>query len=141
MEEHKERFIELDLIRGSAISLMVVFHLLWDLDYYGMSPLDKQIYWYAQICPVIFFTLVGTCLLLSAQHKTRMQLILRGSLILLIGIIISIISQIIIPDKPVTFGVLHCIGISIILSAFVIRKRINYIYPAIAFMILGFIFS
>jgi uncharacterized membrane protein len=137
MEESKEWFVELDLIRGLAIALMVTFHLLWDLDYYGLSPLDKHIYWYAQIVPVIFFLLVGMCLTIAAQHKTRNQLIFRGAIILGIGFIITIISQIIIPDKPVTFGVLHCIGVSMILGAFFIKRRVSVVYASIAFISFG----
>ena len=139
MEKSKERFIEIDLIRGFAIALMVVVHLMWDLDYYGLSPLDRQLYWYAQFCPVIFFTLVGICLVLSARHKTRLQLMSRGLLILVIGFIITGISMIVIPDKPVTFGVLHCIGLSIILSALLVKTKINLLYPAIAVICFGFV--
>jgi uncharacterized membrane protein len=123
MERKEERFIEIDLLRGIAIALMVCFHLLWDLDYYGLNPLDKHIYWYSQICPVVFFSLVGMCLVLSARNKTTKQIVQRGAIILAIGCIISLISMLIIPDKPVSFGVLHCIGLSIIIGAFFMKMR------------------
>lgn len=115
------RFIEIDLIRGFAISLMVVFHLLWDLDYYGMSALNKDVYWYGQICPIIFFCIVGISLVLSAKKKTTEQIVLRGAIILLIGCILSLISRVVIPEKPITFGVLHCIGVSMMVGAFLVK--------------------
>jgi uncharacterized membrane protein len=123
--EREGRFIEIDLVRGIAIAFMVAFHFLWDLDYYGMSPLDKQVYWYSQVIPIIFFILVGMCLVLSAKKKTMEQMMVRGAIILLIGCIISVISTFIIPDKPVAFGVLHCIGLSMILGAFFIKMKVK----------------
>jgi uncharacterized membrane protein len=121
MERNAERFVEIDIVRGAAITMMVVFHFWWDLAYYGMSSFNKHIYWYSQIAPIVFFTLVGMCLILSARHKTLEDLLLRGSAIFAIGCAITMISRVALPDKPVTFGVLHCIGLSMILGAFLVK--------------------
>jgi uncharacterized membrane protein len=141
MDGKKERFIEIDFIRGFAITMMIVFHLFWDLDYYGLSPMDNQIYGYGQLFPPIFFSLVGICLVISSQHKTQKQLIIRGMWILAIGFIITILSRIIIPEKPVTFGVLHCIGLSIILSSFFVKKKTNVSYLSIILITLGILIN
>ncbi len=132
----KERFIELDILRGVAISVTIFFHLLWDLDYYGLSQFDKEMYSYGAYFPTIFFVLVGVCLVISSQHRTTGQLLFRGAWIFGIGLIITAVTTVIIPDKPVTFGVLHCIGISIILSTFFIKfKAYNLVIAP--FLILG----
>jgi uncharacterized membrane protein len=136
-KEERERFIEIDLIRGFALTMMIAFHLLWDLDYYGMSPLNQNIYDYGHAFPPVFFCLVGVCLVISSQHKTRKQLIYRGTGILIIGILLTAFSKIIIPDKPITFGVLHCIGLSIIFSSFIVKKRKNIMYFALIIITLG----
>ena len=117
----RERFIEIDFIRGFALSLMIAFHILWDLDYYGLSPLDQQIYGFGQYVPPVFFSLVGICLVISSQHRRPWELISRGILIFSAGMVITAVTMVVLPDKPVTFGVLHCIGISIILSTLFIR--------------------
>jgi uncharacterized membrane protein len=132
----KERFIELDIIRGVAISVTIFFHLLWDLDYYGLSQVNKEMYSYGAYFPTIFFGLVGVCLVISSQHRTTGQLLIRGAWIFGIGLIITAITTIIIPDKPVTFGVLHCIGSSIILSTFFIKFKVYNLVIA-PFIILG----
>lgn len=136
-----ERFIELDLIRGFAISVMIFFHLIWDLDYYGLSQVNKEMYSYGGYFPTIFFILVGICLVISSQHKTTYQLLFKGLWIFMIGLIITAITIIIIPDKPVTFGVLHCIGISIILSTIFIRFKVYNLIIAPLFIIGGLIIS
>jgi uncharacterized membrane protein len=132
----KERFIELDIIRGFAISVMIFFHLVWDLEYFGLSQFDKEMYSYSAYFPTIFFVLVGICLVISSQHRTTGQLLFRGAWVFGIGLIITAVTTVIIPDKPVTFGVLHCIGCSIILSTFFIRfKAYNLVIAP--FLILG----
>jgi len=114
--EQRDRFAEIDLLRGVALSLMIVFHLLWDLDYYGMKPLDKQTYQYAPITAILFFLVVGISIMLSVEKKTVKQMIVRSLIILSIGCCISVVSLFVLPEKPVYFGVLHCIGISMIIG-------------------------
>jgi uncharacterized membrane protein len=134
-----ERYLELDLIRGFAISVMIIFHLLWDLEYYGISQLDRQFYHYGVYFPPIFFCLVGICLVISAHRKTKNQLLLRGFIIFLLGIGISILSYLIIPEKPVTFGVLHCIGLSIILCVFFLKYSWYNVFLAPVFFAGGYL--
>jgi len=142
MQEREEpvvkssRFTELDIVRSIAISAMVFFHLLWDLDYYGISQLDKQVYSNASYVPIAFFLLIGVCLTISAQHKTTKQIMMRGAMIFMVGICISIVSCIVIPARPITFGVLHCIGLSMIISPLFLRfKTYNILFAP---MVIGF---
>ena len=40
------RFWELDIIRGLAVVMMVFYHFLYDLDYFGGYPLNvRSGYW------------------------------------------------------------------------------------------------
>jgi uncharacterized membrane protein len=137
----RERYLELDIIRGFAISIMIFFHLIWDLDYYGLSQVDKEMYSFGAYFPTIFFILVGICLVISSQHRTTGQLLFRGTWIFAIGLVITAITTVMIPEKPVTFGVLHCIGISIILSTLLIRFKAYNLIIAPIFIIGGLIIS
>jgi len=120
---------------------MIAFHILWDLDYYGLSPLDQQVYGFAQYVPMMFFSIVGICLVLSSQHKKPWQLITRGFLIFGAGMVITAVTMVFLPDKPVTFGVLHCIGVSIILSTIFIRFKAYNILIAPVFILIGIIIN
>lgn len=121
-----QRFIELDVLRGFAIIGMVFLHILWDLDYFGLVPLNHQIYRFQIIVPAMFFLLVGVCLIVSKNKKLNQtlyerkqynqHLLLRGLKIFSLGMIITTITLIVMPNRPIIFGVLHCIGLSIILS-------------------------
>ena len=129
-----QRFIEIDMLRGFAIILMIFGHILWDLDYFGLVPINNGIYSALQrsVQPM-FFLLVGISLIVSKKKIENMRikdknqyykrLIFRGIKILGLGMILTIISLIFVPDKPIYFGVLHCIGLSVILSAPFLKYR------------------
>ena len=123
-----QRFIEIDMLRGVAIILMIFGHTFWDLDYFGLMPINSGIYSILQsTVPPTFFLLVGISLVvskkkienktLSDEKKYYKRLIFRGLKIYGLGMILTIITLVFIPQKPVFFGVLHCIGLSVILSA------------------------
>ena len=148
-KSYNNRFIEIDLLRGFAIFLMVFGHILWDLDYYNIIPLNNDVYSiFQKTAPPLFFLLVGMCTIIgykkkefcSAQEENNFfkHATIRGFKILGLGIALSIITMIFIPERPIMFGVLHCIGLSIILSVPFIKYRkynplfsVGFIYAGI----------
>lgn len=135
------RFIELDVLRGLAIIFMIYLHILWDLDYFGIMPINNEIYKFQKIIPAMFFVLVGMCLIVSRnrqmskpsfdEKKYDKHLLLRGLKILSLGVVITFITMLFLPDKPIFFGVLHCIGLSIILCIpFLKFKSFNLLFGA-----------
>jgi len=151
---HKQisgRFVELDMLRGLAIFLMIFLHVLWDLDYFGLFPLDRELYQYSRIVPILFLLLVGTCLVVSANRKDHKSiqdrwiyekhLMMRGLKIFSLGMVLTSISMIVLPGRPVLFGVLHCIGLSIVLSVPFLRlkhKIYNVLFGVLA-ILTGFV--
>jgi len=131
-----DRFIELDLLRGFAILGMIFLHILWDLDYFGLLPLNQQIYQFQKIVPTLFFLLVGMCIVVSYnrkinkpsynQKKYNQHCVLRGLKIFSLGMALTTITLLFMPDRPIFFGVLHCIGFCIILSALFIKIKPSY---------------
>ena len=141
-----QRFFEIDMLRGLAIILMVFGHILWDLNYFGLIPINNAIYSFLQkTVPPLFFILVGISLIVSrkkAEAKTQMdekeyykRLFVRGLKIFGLGMMLTIFSLIFIPEKPVYFGVLHCIGLSVLLSAPFLKYK-DYALPASIFILL-----
>lgn len=131
-----QRFIEIDVLRGLAIFLMVFGHVLWDLYYFGFLPLNSSVYAALQsFVPQLFFVLVGVGLIVSKkkmenktieeENKYYKKLFVRGFRIFSIGMIFTTVSLLYMPEMPVFFGVLHCIGLSIVLSIPFLKYR-NY---------------
>jgi len=149
---HSKRFVEIDILRGLAIILMVFGHILWDLDYFGIAPMNNAIYSLLQFTvPPLFFLIVGMGLIISKKKIEKMtleqeqkyynHLLLRGLKILSLGMILTIFSLIFIPEKPVFFGVLHCIGLTIILSIPFLRFRTYNLAFALILIFTGSLFA
>ena len=136
--EQSQRFIELDILRGFAIMFMIILHLFWDLDYFGILPLNNTVYSLNIIVPVIFFLLVGICQAVNNnkyQHQPKkmyLRTIQRGLWILNLGMFLTLLTAIFLPDRPILFGVLHCIGCCLILSTLLMRfKSTNLIFATL----------
>jgi len=146
-----QRFIELDILRGFAILFMIILHLFWDLDYFGILPLNKNFYSLNIIVPVMFFLLVGICQAVNNNkyqnqpRKMYLRTIQRGLWIFNLGMLITLLTAVFIPDRPIFFGVLHCIGCCIILSTLLLRcKSTNIIFAALIIvsgLAIGFFYS
>lgn len=128
-KKHKMRFVELDFLRGFAITHMIILHLLWDLDYYKILPLNSLVQQTNVIVQVTFFIIVGICLAITFDKKARnpkklyKHLLKRGLWIFSLGMTITAITLIFMPERPILFGVLHCIGLCIILSIPFLKLR------------------
>jgi len=119
----KSRFIELDFLRGFAIAHMIILHLLWDLNYYGIFNFFPVIQKTNIIVQIMFFTIVGICLSIgfnktdeNKRDKLYLHLLKRGAWIFSLGLVITAVTLVFMPDRPIILGVLHCIGLCIILS-------------------------
>ena len=138
----KKRFWEIDFLRGIAIIMMVIFHFLWDFNYfYNSNIILLDGFWkiFQIITASLFLFLVGVSLSVSNIRKdaSYMKYLKRGLKIFSFGLIITFITMFIFPNNYVIFGILHLIGISIIIS-YVFRKLkyLNLIF-GIIFIICG----
>jgi uncharacterized membrane protein len=119
------RFWEVDLLRGAAVIMMISFHLAFDLSFFGLRPVD--VYsgaWFllARCTSGLFLLLAGISLVLSATRAEPQNrdvfphLLRRGLWIFSLGMGVTLATYILIGEGFIVFGVLHLIGISILLS-------------------------
>lgn len=149
LKKGKDRFWEIDFLRGFAIILMVFFHIIYDLNFFSITNFriySGIILYIARLSASIFVVLAGISLSISYSKsknwlKTNdiiLKFIKRGLKILFLGVIISVITWFYIPRGFVVFGILHFIGTSIILSLIFIRYRVINIIFGLFFIIVGF---
>lgn len=135
---HEGRFWELDLIRGIAVVMMVLFHLAYDLSFFGIYAFDIHSgfwFYFARITAGIFVLLVGVSLALVAsrpvhqkQDELRIRLFKRGTKIFSLGLGITAATYFLVGKGFIIFGILHLIGLSIILAyPFLDFKTLNVI--------------
>ena len=121
------RLWEVDTLRGVAIVLMVFYHFVWDLNYFGLyaaNMLTGPWQVFARSIATLFIFLVGVSLTLSYNRAVRQsehpglfkKFLLRGAKIFGWGLVITVATYLFIGRGFVIFGILHLIGASIILA-------------------------
>jgi len=123
-----KRFIEIDLARGIAVVMMVVYHLLFDLWFFSLYPVPVTSgFWkyFAVATASLFLLLVGISVTISGAHAEKtlstrdfyLKFFKRGLMILAIAAGITVVTWWYLGgDGFIVFGILHLIGFSIILS-------------------------
>ncbi len=145
----KERFWEIDFLRGIAIIAMVISHLLYDLNYFKIykTPLYSDPYLlFLYPVRIIFLVLVGLSLTLSyskaktilTKKQLHLKFVKRGFEIFGLGLLITIATWYYLHEGFIIFGILHCIGISIILVYPLIKYRFQNLILGIIILVLGF---
>ncbi|MBI2530044.1 MAG: DUF1624 domain-containing protein [Candidatus Diapherotrites archaeon] len=140
------RFWELDFLRGIAVVMMIVFHFLWDLNYFGIIQQPLYVgFWglFQKITAISFLLLVGICLTISHNNAVaekigyKMKFLKRGARIFGLGLLITLMTFIFVPQGTIIFGVLHLIGASIILSILFVKLKYANALLGIAFIAIG----
>lgn len=129
-----KRFLEIDLLKGLAVIGMIAFHVFFVLDFYGIANYDMYSGWLlilARFVQFSFIGLVGVSLAISwerSKHKLslkeyRIRNFKRGLIVLSLGYLITLVTYLAIPGQYVRFGILHLIGLGIILFSLVSHRK------------------
>ncbi|MBN1455620.1 MAG: DUF1624 domain-containing protein [Methanomicrobia archaeon] len=149
MTQHlNERFWEIDLLRGVAILMMIFYHVLYDLNRFGGLRIEIHTgFWryFAFATASVFLLLLGVSLTLSyaraAQSSFDQRLfpkyLNRGIRIFAWGLLITAVTWILIRDGFVRWGILHLIGLSIILAYPLLKLRYGNLVLGFLFLLLG----
>ena len=120
--ERLSRFWEVDALRGLAIIGMIVYHLIWDLDFFGYNVSVSGLDVFQKVVAGTFILLVGVSLALSYARKARSwdYYFKRGLMVFGWGMVITVVTKLVLEGSYVRFGVLHLIGVSIALGYFLL---------------------
>lgn len=112
----RPRYQLLDLLRGVAIIAMVVFHVAWDLYYFGYSNVDvtTELGWVIFQKSIVssFLLLVGAGLVLAHGKAIRWNKFWRRfGILVACALLVTAGTYWMFPDFFVFFGVLHAIAL------------------------------
>ena len=148
-KNHKSRFWEVDFLRGLALIMMVLYHLIYNFHYFAQYNIKVYSgFWlyFARTTATIFIFLVGVSLTLSfskahCKIKNNKELFLiflkRGLKVFSWGLIITIITWFFLREGFIIFGILHFIGISIILAYLFLKLHFLNLLIGIIFIFIG----
>lgn len=145
---HK-RFVELDLLRGFAISSMVLYHFLFLLGYFDIAQISLfEGGWlvFARIIQFTFLGLVGISLVISynnsmAEKQFYLKQWRRAVIILFFAMLISVITFFVDSENYVKFGILHLIGVSIFFLSFLVNRKWLVLILGICILIISWLIS
>jgi uncharacterized membrane protein len=146
------RLWEIDLLRTLAIVMMVVYHAAWDIDMLAVEPLLDPFGggWRAlQVaCGSLFLAVMGMTLAvmnargrarglvgwpLYRRHARRAVTVLGAAVLVSAATLIALGS-----GDYVRFGILHCIGVAMLICPLLIRLGIWLLPLAVAVAWAGF---
>jgi uncharacterized membrane protein len=145
-----DRFWEIDFLRGIAIIMMIIYHIIFDLTFFGnynTLVFSNIWYWFGRLTAVLFILLVGVSLTLSYSRTKKKKKVnwskylKRGLKIFSIGLFISLVTYLIFPKYYIVFGILHFIGLSIIIGYFFIRFKFSNLILGVLFILSGIYLS
>jgi uncharacterized membrane protein len=113
------RIVEIDCIRGIAIILMVIFHIVFDLAYFYNWSLDYLTgFWYYQgkSSAVLFMLVSGISCTLS-KNPLRRGLKVFGA-----GILITLVTYYYNPAVCIRFGILHLLGVGMFTAPLLVKQ-------------------
>ena len=128
------RLWEVDTVRGVAVILMIIFHFVFDLTFFGASSVN--IYatpWqlFARSIGTTFITVMGVSLTLRYerlepgldQRQLFQKYLRRGAGLFAWGMVITVVTYFAVGRRFVVFGILHLLGLSVILAFPFLRRR------------------
>jgi uncharacterized membrane protein len=142
-----KRFWEIDSLRGIAIILMVVSNFVTDISYFGIYTINTYSgFWlyFARTVVSMFILLAGISLTLSysrvsnkPSREIHKKYLLRGIKIFSLGLFITLVTWVFLKEDYVLFGILHLIGVSIILGHFLLKRSKLNLFLGVSFILFG----
>ncbi|MDD1729532.1 MAG: DUF1624 domain-containing protein [Methanospirillum sp.] len=147
------RYTELDALRGIAIVMMVLFHLVFDLSFFSLFQVDTnhgfwRIFGYATAS--LFVLIAGAAVALRAGRipsTTRgvavmLPFMKRGLLLIGVGFLVTVGTYLFLAGNGyVLFGILHLIGASTILAPLFFRLEKKVIIPGVLIVLAGWLLT
>lgn len=135
--ERSSRLVEVDLLRGLAILGVVIFHIVWDLEYFGfISGVAFHPVWlgFGRILAGTFVFLVGVSLVLAHSQSFDAKSFLKRLLIVsTFALMITVVTWFVFPDSFIFFGILHAIAISSLVGLVFLKQPMPIVWLAIFF--------
>jgi uncharacterized membrane protein len=138
--KNTKRIIGIDIFRGWAILLMVIFHFSYDIHYFNIIDFQIQtntfFIWFRFLIVSMFLLTVGMSLKLAHQQKINWSTLKKRTLQLTIAsLLVSISSYFIFPHSWIYFGILHFI----LLASLIVLPLLNHPYISLTIAVTSFI--
>ncbi|MDQ2084893.1 heparan-alpha-glucosaminide N-acetyltransferase [Herbivorax sp. ANBcel31] len=134
-----KRIWEVDMARGILIILMIVLHILFNLEYF----FEISINYSSGFTNVLRIAVASSFILISGTSTSfSRNSFKRGIIVFLTAMMITLFTYIFNREAYVLFGILHLLGICMIISPVFKKLNIPWLFILIvAIILINFIFS
>lgn len=135
------RVMLLDTLRGFAIIYVMLYHLLYDLIFFGGASIPFFFSDGMEIVHrfflVVLFSVSGIC---AGFSKNVLK---RGAVLYLLGEALTVVTAAFVPDETIVFGVLSCFGMIMLIYGVIspVMKKIPNVVIFAVFAVLAVIFT
>lgn len=136
----KERYFELDFLRGVGIVLMIAFHFGYDLSYFGYASYQTtiDIEWrvFRSLILSVFLLVVGMSIYVAYFDFIDWKKVFKRTLkLLFVSLLISVGSYSIFEHSWIYFGVIHFIMVASLVSLFFVRLPNVSLFVGLGFLL------
>ena len=136
----------IDLLRGLAIVLMVLYHGAYDLTFYHLARFDfyNDPFWLdaRTVIVSLFLSLVGVSLVLASTHSINWRRYSkRMAWLLVCAGLITLSSYFMFPGRTIVFGILHFIAMASLLGLLFTAHPWLSLISGIGLILAGNLFS
>ncbi|PWR72798.1 heparan-alpha-glucosaminide N-acetyltransferase [Methanospirillum lacunae] len=147
------RYVELDAARGIAISMMVIFHLVFDLSFFSLYPVETSHgFWrlFGYTTAALFVSIAGVAVTLRAERAATpvtkstpvIPFIRRGVFLIGVGFLVTLGTFVFLRGEGyVLFGILQLIGTSTILAPLFFRFGRKAAIPGVIIILTGWVIT
>jgi len=134
-KKSKDRFVEIDVLRGFAVIGMIIYHFFYIGNFYGFFEINfKTLPWliFARFVQITFLTLVGVSMSISKRRsrKFHSKQFKRAVVVFLFAMGITLVTYIFVPDRVIVFGILHLITVSILVLSVLVDNKFLLLFFA-----------
>lgn len=134
------RLVGVDVVRGVAIVLMVLFHFCYDLNHFGFIDIEilRDGFWlnFRGLIVTLFLFVVGVSLALAHKDGINWQKVKKRSVMLFFAaLMVTIATYITFPRAWVYFGVLHVIWLFSLLGLLFINRGYLALFVGVSILI------
>ena len=147
---NNQRFLEIDFLRGIGIIMVVVFHLFFDFDFFGILPNEMyEGFWliFQRSAASLLILVFGISLVLRYEKlkgkETNIfsKFVERSLFLAGVALLITIATWIYPHNGFIIFGIIHFFALSVILGYFFQRFYYLNLALGLAIVLIGLQFS
>lgn len=112
----------IDVARGAALVAMIVYHLVWDFEFFGLAAkgvaASPPMRGFSHAIASAFLVIAGVSVALAHRGTFKAAAFRKQfTKVALAAAAVTLVTAYVMPQAPITFGILHAMALGVLLTA------------------------